>query len=87
LFENVAHLVYFLSYLLVIMGEVQGVSLISILSTVKSKLDSAKSVISVLHNPLYVLRTMQHENCIVLFCALQRNHIAFDKCIRLENEY
>jgi len=36
----------------------------------------AKSGISVLHN----------ENGIVLFCALQRDHIAFDKCSRLKNE-
>ena len=78
MFENVAYSAYFLSYLLVIMSEVQGVSLISILSTGKSELGGAKSDISVLHNPLYVLRTMQHANCIVLFCALQRDHIAFD---------
>jgi len=78
MFENVAYSAYFLSYLLVIMSEVQGVSLISILSTGKSELGGSKSDISVLYNPLYVLRTMQHANYIVLFCALQRDHIAFD---------
>jgi len=36
MFKNVAHSVYFLSYLLVIMCEVQGVSLIFILSTRKT---------------------------------------------------
>ena len=40
----------------------------------------------VLHNPLYVLRTMQHENCLVLLYVLQRDPIAFDKRIRLKNE-
>ena len=37
MFENVAYLVYFLSYLLVIMSAVQGVSLISILSSGKTR--------------------------------------------------
>jgi hypothetical protein len=76
--------VYFVSYLLVIISEVHGVSLISVLNTGKIELNEESSVISVVHNPLSVLRTMQYENFIVLFCALKRNRIAYDKCILLK---